>query len=199
MWHSKIFFPPHTLFYIIFLKTQASCLYFLSASQMKLQGDRSTPGRQSVSAVDMTPQRRSSISSQVSLGLRKTSNFWEWLFKNDYLKIIVSWLMKVLIVDRKIGSTLNSLPSLPFILIFVWLLHCFHQQSMSSQNTGQNIASSLVSQQQPQQSQQPQQVETSSQVRYLYHFCYNLIHVWKTEPFMLLRSCWLEPNYCMYS
>uniref|UniRef100_UPI0037E81602 circadian locomoter output cycles protein kaput isoform X3 n=1 Tax=Semicossyphus pulcher TaxID=241346 RepID=UPI0037E81602 len=33
-------------------------------SQMKLQGDRSTPGRQSVSAVDMTSQRRSSISSQ---------------------------------------------------------------------------------------------------------------------------------------
>lgn len=37
-----------------------------SASQMKLQGDRSTPGRQSVSAVEMTSQRRSSISSQVS-------------------------------------------------------------------------------------------------------------------------------------
>uniref|UniRef100_A0A3Q1IVT6 Circadian locomoter output cycles protein kaput n=1 Tax=Anabas testudineus TaxID=64144 RepID=A0A3Q1IVT6_ANATE len=35
-----------------------------ASSQMKLQGDRSTPGRQSVSAVDMTPQRRSSISSQ---------------------------------------------------------------------------------------------------------------------------------------
>ncbi|XP_026201139.1 clock circadian regulator a isoform X2 [Anabas testudineus] len=71
-----------------------------ASSQMKLQGDRSTPGRQSVSAVDMTPQRRSSISSQ---------------------------------------------------------------QSMSSQNTGQNIASSLVSQQQPQQPQQPQQVQTNSQ------------------------------------
>uniref|UniRef100_A0A3Q3MN76 Circadian locomoter output cycles protein kaput n=1 Tax=Mastacembelus armatus TaxID=205130 RepID=A0A3Q3MN76_9TELE len=38
-----------------------------TSSQMKLQGDRSTPGRQSVSAVEMTSQRRSSISSQVSL------------------------------------------------------------------------------------------------------------------------------------
>uniref|UniRef100_A0A3P9CXL6 Circadian locomoter output cycles protein kaput n=1 Tax=Maylandia zebra TaxID=106582 RepID=A0A3P9CXL6_9CICH len=37
-----------------------------ASSQMKLQGDRSTPGRQSVSAVEMTSQRRSSISSQVS-------------------------------------------------------------------------------------------------------------------------------------
>ncbi|KAI3369005.1 hypothetical protein L3Q82_025975, partial [Scortum barcoo] len=35
-----------------------------ASSQMKLQGDRSTPGRQSVSAVEMTSQRRSSISSQ---------------------------------------------------------------------------------------------------------------------------------------
>lgn len=42
----------------------------LSASQMKLQGDRSTPGRQSVSAVEMTSQRRSSISSQVGGGTR---------------------------------------------------------------------------------------------------------------------------------
>uniref|UniRef100_A0A3Q0T5F8 Clock circadian regulator a n=1 Tax=Amphilophus citrinellus TaxID=61819 RepID=A0A3Q0T5F8_AMPCI len=37
-----------------------------ASSQIKLQGDRSTPGRQSVSAVEMTSQRRSSISSQVS-------------------------------------------------------------------------------------------------------------------------------------
>ncbi|XP_011612852.1 circadian locomoter output cycles protein kaput isoform X2 [Takifugu rubripes] len=35
-----------------------------TSSQMKIQGDRSTPGRQSVSAVEMTSQRRSSISSQ---------------------------------------------------------------------------------------------------------------------------------------
>lgn len=42
------------------------------ASQMKIQGDRSTPGRQSVSAVEMTSQRRSSISSQV--GRRKLSH-----------------------------------------------------------------------------------------------------------------------------
>ncbi|XP_029003670.1 circadian locomoter output cycles protein kaput [Betta splendens] len=67
-----------------------------ASSQMKLQGDRSTPGRQSVSVMDMTPQRRSSVSSQ---------------------------------------------------------------QSMSSQNTGQTMAPSLVSQQQSQQ----QQVQTSSQ------------------------------------
>lgn len=40
--------------------------FVFSASQMKIQGDRSTPGRQSVSAVEMTSQRRSSISSQVS-------------------------------------------------------------------------------------------------------------------------------------
>uniref|UniRef100_A0A8D3AU30 Circadian locomoter output cycles protein kaput n=1 Tax=Scophthalmus maximus TaxID=52904 RepID=A0A8D3AU30_SCOMX len=41
-----------------------------ASSQMKLQGDRSTPGRQSVSAVEMTSQRRSSISSQVGGGTR---------------------------------------------------------------------------------------------------------------------------------
>uniref|UniRef100_A0A8C6MLW4 Circadian locomoter output cycles protein kaput n=1 Tax=Nothobranchius furzeri TaxID=105023 RepID=A0A8C6MLW4_NOTFU len=35
-----------------------------ASSQMKIQGDRSTPGRQSVSAVEMTSQRRSSVSSQ---------------------------------------------------------------------------------------------------------------------------------------
>ncbi|PWA14367.1 hypothetical protein CCH79_00011191 [Gambusia affinis] len=35
-----------------------------ASSQMKMQGDRSTPGRQSVSAVEMTSQRRSSVSSQ---------------------------------------------------------------------------------------------------------------------------------------
>uniref|UniRef100_A0A671TSJ3 Circadian locomoter output cycles protein kaput n=1 Tax=Sparus aurata TaxID=8175 RepID=A0A671TSJ3_SPAAU len=39
-----------------------------ASSQMKLQGDRGTPRRQSVSAVEMTSQRRSSISSQVSEG-----------------------------------------------------------------------------------------------------------------------------------
>ncbi|XP_028259129.1 circadian locomoter output cycles protein kaput isoform X1 [Parambassis ranga] len=75
-----------------------------ASSQMKLQGDRSTPGRQSVSAVEMTSQRRSSISSQ---------------------------------------------------------------QSMSSQNTGQNMAPSMVSQQQQQQQQpQQQQVQTSGQVQF---------------------------------
>uniref|UniRef100_A0AAQ6IS93 Circadian locomoter output cycles protein kaput n=1 Tax=Anabas testudineus TaxID=64144 RepID=A0AAQ6IS93_ANATE len=57
--------------------------------------------------------------------------------------------------------------TLPFILTFVWSLHCFHQQSMSSQNTGQNIASSLVSQQQPQQPQQPQQF--SNQLEAMQH------------------------------
>ncbi|XP_067368321.1 circadian locomoter output cycles protein kaput isoform X3 [Channa argus] len=71
-----------------------------ASSQMKLQGDRSTPGRQSVSAIEMTSQRRSSVSSQ---------------------------------------------------------------QSISSQNTGQNMAQSLVSQQQQQQQPQEQQVQTSSQ------------------------------------
>ncbi|KAM9761314.1 circadian locomoter output cycles protein kaput isoform 3-T3 [Menidia menidia] len=35
-----------------------------ASMQMKLQGDRSTPCRQSTSALDMTPQRRSSVSSQ---------------------------------------------------------------------------------------------------------------------------------------
>ncbi|KAK7889601.1 hypothetical protein WMY93_025161 [Mugilogobius chulae] len=35
-----------------------------TSSQMKAQGERGTPGRQSVSAVEMTSQRRSSISSQ---------------------------------------------------------------------------------------------------------------------------------------
>ncbi|CAG10966.1 unnamed protein product, partial [Tetraodon nigroviridis] len=43
-----------------------------SASQMKIQGDRSTPGRQSVSAVEMTSQRRSSISSQQSMSSQNT-------------------------------------------------------------------------------------------------------------------------------
>uniref|UniRef100_A0A7N6ATM1 Circadian locomoter output cycles protein kaput n=1 Tax=Anabas testudineus TaxID=64144 RepID=A0A7N6ATM1_ANATE len=48
-----------------------------ASSQMKLQGDRSTPGRQSVSAVDMTPQRRSSISSQVSERTRTGWNYFD--------------------------------------------------------------------------------------------------------------------------
>ncbi|XP_022058714.2 circadian locomoter output cycles protein kaput isoform X1 [Acanthochromis polyacanthus] len=73
-----------------------------ASSQMKLQGDRSTPGRQSVSAVEMTSQRRSSISSQ---------------------------------------------------------------QSMSSQNTGQNMAPAMVSQQQQQQKQQQQQQQPQQQVQ----------------------------------
>uniref|UniRef100_A0A8C5EKC3 Circadian locomoter output cycles protein kaput n=1 Tax=Gouania willdenowi TaxID=441366 RepID=A0A8C5EKC3_GOUWI len=47
-------------------KSSRTVVSDLSSSQMKLQGDRSTPGRQSVSAVEMTSQRRSSISSQVS-------------------------------------------------------------------------------------------------------------------------------------
>lgn len=68
-----------------------------NSSQMKAQGDRGTPGRQSVSAVDMTSQRRSSISSQ----------------------------------------------------------------SMSSQNTGQNVAPMMVSQPPPQPQQQ--QVQSSGQ------------------------------------
>uniref|UniRef100_A0A8C5EJP2 Circadian locomoter output cycles protein kaput n=1 Tax=Gouania willdenowi TaxID=441366 RepID=A0A8C5EJP2_GOUWI len=45
-------------------KSSRTVVSDLSSSQMKLQGDRSTPGRQSVSAVEMTSQRRSSISSQ---------------------------------------------------------------------------------------------------------------------------------------
>ncbi|XP_068600036.1 circadian locomoter output cycles protein kaput [Brachionichthys hirsutus] len=43
-----------------------------ASSQMKLQGDRSTPGRQSASAVEMTSQRRSSISSQLSMSSQTT-------------------------------------------------------------------------------------------------------------------------------
>ncbi|XP_043984257.1 circadian locomoter output cycles protein kaput isoform X3 [Gambusia affinis] len=43
-----------------------------ASSQMKMQGDRSTPGRQSVSAVEMTSQRRSSVSSQQSMSSQNT-------------------------------------------------------------------------------------------------------------------------------
>uniref|UniRef100_A0A1A8HIU0 Circadian locomoter output cycles protein kaput n=1 Tax=Nothobranchius korthausae TaxID=1143690 RepID=A0A1A8HIU0_9TELE len=43
-----------------------------ASSQMKMQGDRSTPGRQSVSAVEMTSQRRSSVSSQQSISSQNT-------------------------------------------------------------------------------------------------------------------------------
>ncbi|KAM3875660.1 circadian locomoter output cycles protein kaput [Diretmus argenteus] len=43
-----------------------------ASTQTKLQGDRSTPGRQSVSAVEMTSQRRSSISSQQSISSQNT-------------------------------------------------------------------------------------------------------------------------------
>ncbi|KAK1896341.1 Circadian locomoter output cycles protein kaput [Dissostichus eleginoides] len=43
-----------------------------ASSQVKLQGDRSTPGRQSVSAVEMTSVRRSSISSQQSMSSQTT-------------------------------------------------------------------------------------------------------------------------------
>lgn len=64
------FFHTHYVFLI-----RATCLTFPpSASQMKLQGDRNTPGRQSVSAVEMTSQRRSSISSQVCCNISKYSN-----------------------------------------------------------------------------------------------------------------------------
>ncbi|XP_053285951.1 circadian locomoter output cycles protein kaput isoform X3 [Pleuronectes platessa] len=42
------------------------------SSQMKLQGDRSTTGRQSVSAMEMTSPRRSSISSQHSMSSQNT-------------------------------------------------------------------------------------------------------------------------------
>uniref|UniRef100_A0A1A8BEE7 Circadian locomoter output cycles protein kaput n=1 Tax=Nothobranchius kadleci TaxID=1051664 RepID=A0A1A8BEE7_NOTKA len=72
-----------------------------ASSQMKIQGDRSTPGRQSVSAVEMTSQRRSSVSSQ---------------------------------------------------------------QSISSQNTGQNMVPSVVSQQQQQQIPTTQPVQYSGQL-----------------------------------
>ncbi|KAF7203281.1 circadian locomoter output cycles protein kaput isoform X3 [Nothobranchius furzeri] len=71
-----------------------------ASSQMKIQGDRSTPGRQSVSAVEMTSQRRSSVSSQ----------------------------------------------------------------SISSQNTGQNMVPSVVSQQQQQQIPTTQPVQYSGQL-----------------------------------
>ncbi|KAK5614180.1 hypothetical protein CRENBAI_007838 [Crenichthys baileyi] len=43
-----------------------------ASSQMRIQGDRSTPGRQSVSAVEMTSQRRSSVSSQQSMSSQNT-------------------------------------------------------------------------------------------------------------------------------
>lgn len=43
------------------------------SSQMKVQAERSTPGRQSVSAVEMTSQRRSSISSQQSMSSQNTA------------------------------------------------------------------------------------------------------------------------------
>ncbi|KAJ4942837.1 hypothetical protein JOQ06_005349 [Pogonophryne albipinna] len=43
-----------------------------ASSQVKLQGDRSTPGRQSVCAVEMTSVRRSSISSQQSMSSQTT-------------------------------------------------------------------------------------------------------------------------------
>lgn len=99
------------------------------ASQMKIQGDRSTPGRQSVSAVEMTSQRRSSISSQV--GLHKFSH----------------------------GKT--ALWNVPHSFYSF-----FHQQSMSSQNTGQNMAPTMIAQQ-PQQQQVQQQVQSSGQVRRL--------------------------------
>uniref|UniRef100_A0A1A8JXH3 Circadian locomoter output cycles protein kaput n=1 Tax=Nothobranchius kuhntae TaxID=321403 RepID=A0A1A8JXH3_NOTKU len=72
-----------------------------ASSQMKIQGDRSTPGRQSISAVEMTSQRRSSVSSQ---------------------------------------------------------------QSISSQNTGQNMVPSVVSQQQQQQIPTTQSVQYSGQL-----------------------------------
>lgn len=62
-----------TLLYIRWTKSEHHVHVSLSASQMKLQGDRSTPGRQSVSAVEMTSQRRSSVSSQVSSGARTES------------------------------------------------------------------------------------------------------------------------------
>uniref|UniRef100_A0A1A8PQV1 Circadian locomoter output cycles protein kaput n=1 Tax=Nothobranchius rachovii TaxID=451742 RepID=A0A1A8PQV1_9TELE len=73
-----------------------------ASSQMKIQADRSTPGRQSVSAVEMTSQRRSSVSSQ---------------------------------------------------------------QSISSQNTGQNMVPSVVPQQQQQQIQTTQPVQYSGQLK----------------------------------
>lgn len=59
----------YTVSALVFLLSEHRVNIFPSASQMKLQGDRSTPGRQSVSAVEMTSQRRSSISSQVSQGM----------------------------------------------------------------------------------------------------------------------------------
>uniref|UniRef100_A0A096M4H9 Circadian locomoter output cycles protein kaput n=1 Tax=Poecilia formosa TaxID=48698 RepID=A0A096M4H9_POEFO len=43
-----------------------------ACTPMKMQGDRSTPGRQSVSAVEMTSQRRSSVSSQQSMSSQNT-------------------------------------------------------------------------------------------------------------------------------
>ncbi|XP_072246062.1 circadian locomoter output cycles protein kaput isoform X5 [Leuresthes tenuis] len=43
-----------------------------ASSKMKLQGDRSTPGRQSTTALEMTSQRRSSVSSQQSMNSQNT-------------------------------------------------------------------------------------------------------------------------------
>ncbi|XP_061593980.1 circadian locomoter output cycles protein kaput isoform X2 [Cololabis saira] len=80
-----------------------------ASTRIKVQGGRSTPGRQSSLAVEMTPQRRSSVSSQ---------------------------------------------------------------HSMNSQNTGKNVAPSMVSQLQQQQPQQQPQLQThqfNSQIEAMQH------------------------------
>ncbi|AWP11221.1 Clock-1a protein [Scophthalmus maximus] len=101
-----------------------------ASSQMKLQGDRSTPGRQSVSAVEMTSQRRSSISSQ---------------------------------------------------------------HSMSSQNTGQNITPSTVSQQQPQQ-QQPQQQQVQNNGQSMVQFSGQLEAMHHLKEKLEQRTRMIEAN-----
>lgn len=62
---------------------------------MKLQGDRSTPGRQSVSAVEMTSQRRSSISSQVGEVKVQTEHGTEPFLCLSYLFLYVSNVLTV--------------------------------------------------------------------------------------------------------
>lgn len=80
---------------------------FLSASQMKLQGDRSTPGRQSVSAVDMTPQRRSSISSQVS---ERTRTGWNYFDHEGQIRDNSALYPDFCLVSALFPSAVNELP-----------------------------------------------------------------------------------------
>lgn len=81
----------------------------LPASQMKIQGDRSTPGRQSVSAVEMTSQRRSSISSQV--GQRKLSHRSSSLKCSSFFLFILSSAVNELPKHRPEYGTHHDYPT----------------------------------------------------------------------------------------